>query len=90
LARIHKRQANAQTTFGKIQFSTKTIQRKIDSIKTYKETTFPSVANVLMNTTYFGEKFGVTLTEPAELWYLKIVLQVLFYTSNMLSWKQII
>ena len=39
--------------------STKTIQRKIDAIKTQRQTTFTSVANVLMDTTYFGKKFGV-------------------------------
>jgi hypothetical protein len=43
----------------KYDCSTKTIQRKIDSVKTKRETVFPSVANVLMDTTYFGRKFGV-------------------------------
>jgi len=37
----------------------KTIQRKIDAVKTQRQTTFTSVANVLMDTTYFGRKFGV-------------------------------
>lgn len=43
----------------KYNCSVKTIQRKIDSIKTKREGTFTSVANVLMDTTYFGRKFGV-------------------------------
>jgi len=39
--------------------SAKTIQRKLDLIKTHRKTTFPNVANVLMDTTYFGRNFGV-------------------------------
>jgi hypothetical protein len=39
--------------------SLKTIQRKIDAVKLEKESTFSSVANVLMDTTYFGRRFGV-------------------------------
>ena len=39
--------------------SVKTIQRKLDTVKTSKESVFCSVANVLMDTTYFGRKFGV-------------------------------
>lgn len=39
--------------------SVKTIQRKIDSITTRQTSVFPSVVNVLMDTTYFGRKFGV-------------------------------
>lgn len=39
--------------------STKTIQRKIDSVKTTTETSFSAFANLLMDTTYFGKKFGV-------------------------------
>lgn len=39
--------------------SIKTIQRKIDAAKVERKTTFSSVANVLMDTTYFGRKFGV-------------------------------
>ena len=37
----------------------RTIQRRIDAIQTEHQTNFPSVANVLMDTTYFGRKFGV-------------------------------
>lgn len=43
----------------KYDCSTKTIQRKIDDVTTQRQTTFSSVANVLMDTTYFGRKFGV-------------------------------
>jgi DNA-directed RNA polymerase subunit RPC12/RpoP len=43
----------------KYDCSAKTIQRKIDTVKTKRETVFPSAANVLMDTTYFGRKFGV-------------------------------
>lgn len=39
--------------------SVKTIQRKLDAIETRRETTFQAVANVLMDTTYFGRKLGV-------------------------------
>lgn len=39
--------------------SAKTIQRKLDSAKVQRNTTFPAVVNVLMDTTYFGRKFGV-------------------------------
>ena len=39
--------------------SKKTIQRRIDTVKSERKTTFPSVVNVLMDTTYFGRKFGV-------------------------------
>ena len=37
----------------------KTIQRKIDAVKIQSQTTFTGVVNVLMDTTYFGRKFGV-------------------------------
>lgn len=43
----------------KYRCSTKTIQRKIDLVKTHRKTTFPNIANVLMDTTYFGRNFGV-------------------------------
>jgi len=44
---------------AKYNCSVKTIQRKIDAVKTQRQTTFSSVANVLMDTTYFGRKLGV-------------------------------
>ena len=37
----------------------KTIQRRIDTVKTQRQTVFPSVVNLLMDTTYFGKKLGV-------------------------------
>ncbi len=43
----------------KYNCSAKTIQRKIDAVKVETENTFPSVVNVLMDTTYFGRAFGV-------------------------------
>jgi hypothetical protein len=43
----------------KYNCSMRTIQRRIDSIQTEHQTNFPSVANVLMDTTYFGRKLGV-------------------------------
>jgi hypothetical protein len=43
----------------KYQCSAKTIQRSIDTVKTERKTSFASVANVLMDTTYFGRDFGV-------------------------------
>jgi hypothetical protein len=39
--------------------STKTIQRKLDSLQIIKNKTFMSCANVIMDTTYFGRNFGV-------------------------------
>ena len=39
--------------------SIKTIQRKIDEVKTVAESSFSELANVLMDTTYFGRKLGV-------------------------------
>lgn len=39
--------------------SVKTIQRRIDTVKAQTQTTFPSVVNLLMDTTYFGRKLGV-------------------------------
>ena len=48
--------AQLSTKYG---CSIKTIQRRIDLVKTAFQSTFPSVANVLMDTTYFGRKFGV-------------------------------
>lgn len=39
--------------------STRTIQRKIDKASVSKINEFPSVVNVLMDTTYFGRTFGV-------------------------------
>jgi hypothetical protein len=39
--------------------SKKTIQRRIDAVQIQSQTTFPSIVNVLMDTTYFGRKFGV-------------------------------
>ena len=39
--------------------SVKTIQRKIDTVKPKIQTTFPSVVNLLMDTTYFGRKLGL-------------------------------
>jgi hypothetical protein len=43
----------------KYECSIKTIQRKIDTVKTQLQTNFSSIANVLMDTTYFGRKLGV-------------------------------
>jgi hypothetical protein len=43
----------------KYNCSTKTIQRRIDSVNVQRQTTFSSSVNVLMDTTYFGRKFGV-------------------------------
>jgi hypothetical protein len=39
--------------------SAKTIQRKIDAAQASRTTTFPALVNVLMDTTYFGRRFGV-------------------------------
>jgi hypothetical protein len=55
---LHGKQTYLQLA-AKYNCSTKTIQRKIDAVKTQRQTTFTSVANVLMDTTYFGKTFGV-------------------------------
>lgn len=39
--------------------SLKTIQRRIDAVQVSRQATFSSVVNLLMDTTYFGRKFGV-------------------------------
>jgi len=43
----------------KYNCSIKTIQRRLDTVVANRQTTFPSVVNLLMDTTYFGRKFGV-------------------------------
>ena len=48
-----------QQLAAKYNCSVRTIQRKIDTVETRRHTTFPSVVNVLMDTTYFGRKLGV-------------------------------
>ena len=66
--RLNREKIWEEYTYGKQTYaqlaerygcSIKTIQRCIDKVKTVGETTFPCVANVLMDTTYFGRKFGV-------------------------------
>ena len=39
--------------------SVKTIQRKIDGVNAHRHTTFPSIVNLLMDTTYFSKTLGV-------------------------------
>ena len=48
-----------QQLAAKYNCSVRTIQRKIDAAETRRHTTFPSVVNVVMDTTYFGRKLGV-------------------------------
>jgi hypothetical protein len=43
----------------------KTIQRKMDAVKTTKTSNFPALVNLLMDTTYFGRKFGVMVFKDA-------------------------
>ncbi len=45
--------------------SLKTIQRKIDAVKPIKATTFSAVVSLLIDTTYFGRKFGVMVFKDA-------------------------
>jgi hypothetical protein len=63
--------------------SARTIQRKIDQSSISKNHEFPSAVNVLMDTTYFGRTFGVTVAEPVEAWFSWTVLQVRFFTNSM-------
>lgn len=67
-ARLSRDKIWEEYTYGKQTYaqlavsygcSIKTIQRCIDKVETVGQTTFPCVANVLMDTTYFGRKFGV-------------------------------
>lgn len=44
---------------SKYECSIKTIQRRIDEAATASESHFPAQVNLLMDTTYFGRKFGV-------------------------------
>ena len=44
---------------AKYACSIKTIQRKMDGVKAHRYTTFPSVVNLLMDTTYFIKNLGV-------------------------------
>lgn len=45
--------------------SIKTVQRKIDAAVAKRITDFPAVTNLLMDTTYFGKKFGVMVFKDA-------------------------
>lgn len=49
----------------KYSCSIKTIQRKIDAVQTTKKSSFPAQVNLLMDTTYFGRKFGVMVFKDA-------------------------
>jgi hypothetical protein len=48
-----------QQLAAKYNCSVRTIQRKIDAVEAKRQTTFTSVVNVVMDTTYFGRKLGV-------------------------------
>lgn len=43
----------------KYNCSLKTIQRRLDIVKAWRETTFPSVVNLLIDNTYFGRQLAV-------------------------------
>ena len=63
---------------SKYNCSAKTIQRKIDAVKIEPKTIFSSVVNVLMDTTYFGRKFGVMVFKDSltgQILYKKYVKQ---------------
>lgn len=63
VAAIWKEYTEGKQTYQQLSIkydcSIRTIQRKLDTIKTQRETNFSSLANVLMDTTYFGRKLGV-------------------------------
>jgi hypothetical protein len=46
--------------------SARTVQRQIDRAPVSKNSAFPPVVNVLMDTSYFGRKFSVTVAEPCR------------------------
>jgi hypothetical protein len=51
------------TQFG---CSVKTIQRRLDKVQITKRKDFSGIAAVIMDTTYFGRGFGVTVAEPCR------------------------
>jgi hypothetical protein len=63
--------------------SIKTIQRRIDAVKITKSNTFPSVVNLLMDTTYFGRKFGVMVFKDALLGQILLKQYVKQETNNL-------
>ena len=68
--------------------STKTIQRRLDNYHPSATTDFESVANVLMDTTYFGRKFGVMVFKDSlsdKILYKRYVK----YETNLLYLKGI-
>jgi hypothetical protein len=62
-SQVWQEYVQGKQTYGQLAVkhdcSTKTIQRKIDTVKAGRQTSFPGVANVLADTTYFGKGFGV-------------------------------
>jgi hypothetical protein len=59
LAKYLQGKQTYQQLAASYQCSAKTIQRKLDNAKVQRNTTFPAVCNVLMDTPYFARKFGV-------------------------------
>lgn len=65
----------------KYNCSSKTIQRKIDSVKIERQSHFESAANVLLDTAYFGRKFGIMVFKDS--------ISGSFYSSNISKLKRI-
>jgi hypothetical protein len=63
--------------------STKTIQRKLDKVSILKRKEFSSVAVLLMDTTYFGRRFGVMVFKNS-LDSVVLYKQYVRYETNML------
>ena len=67
----------------KYNCSVKTIQRRIDIVKACRETTFPGVVNVLMDTTYFGRQLAVMIFKDSILGQI-LLMQYVKTESNKL------
>jgi hypothetical protein len=71
----------------KYNCSMRTIQRKIDSVDIRQEKSFEFLANVLIDTTYFGRTFGVmvfknSLSKEVLLkYYVKVETNKQYYTG---------
>jgi len=60
----HGKQTYAQLSL-KYSCSQRTIQRKLDTVKTEQSTIFLGITNLLIDTSYFGRKFGVMVFKDA-------------------------
>ena len=57
----------------KYNCSIRTIQRRIEAAETTSVTNYPARVNLLMDTTYFGRKFGVMVFKDAKVFFLALL-----------------